>query len=361
MEILTIRLIGNDIVAICMNKYDEIKLFRVNRNNKLEIKAIESTIYKGNLYFTLDEQKIQLLMSELHFSRSIIDSFEFISIHSQPITVSMFTFFCGSTPYIKHTLFVKKNNNVYVADFNAKIFNLYSIVENIFHKYVGKQKIPCFILDNNSNHCVFYLHGGPEYHVDNSFNPVINLLIESNIDVICINYVGSTGYSNEYQERLINNGGILDVESVDDVITHYASKYSSFIIYGDSYGAYISLFFSQKKYSNIKGIVATGTFYDAHYTLLFSNSRQVIQKYVDMSANKRLKNDIINHSNCQIVLIHGENDLNCPIFPLVYLTGKNPMVKLIKMNNYMHYEVLPSKIACKSNLTAKTILDCFSD
>lgn len=94
-----------------------------------------------------------------------------------------------------------------------------------------------------------------------------------------MNFPGSTGYSQKYENELIGNGGVVDVEAVKSVVSYYDSQGFKIKIYGESYGAYIAICLSQFINFSIARIVSVSGFTNLFYMYLCSDSRNLIEKY----------------------------------------------------------------------------------
>lgn len=101
-------------------------------------------------------------------------------------------------------------------------------------------------LPRNGQHpAIVYIHGGPASQTVNSFNRIVQFMVNQGYFVIAPNYRGSTGYGKEFQEanfRDFGGGDLQDVLGAADWIkqTGYVDP-KKLIVMGGSYGGYLSM------------------------------------------------------------------------------------------------------------------------
>jgi dipeptidyl aminopeptidase/acylaminoacyl peptidase len=98
---------------------------------------------------------------------------------------------------------------------------------------------------SGQNAAVVYVHGGPTSQTVNSFNRMIQHLVNQGYMVIAPNYRGSTGYGKEFQEaNLFDMGGgdLQDVLAAADFVkqTGYLDP-RKLVLMGASYGGYLTM------------------------------------------------------------------------------------------------------------------------
>jgi dipeptidyl aminopeptidase/acylaminoacyl peptidase len=71
---------------------------------------------------------------------------------------------------------------------------------------------------------VVHVHGGPTAHVTNALELSLQLFTSRGIAVVDVNYGGSTGYGREYQDRLRDRWGEIDIEDSAAVIRFLADR-----------------------------------------------------------------------------------------------------------------------------------------
>ncbi len=115
----------------------------------------------------------------------------------------------------------------------------------------GKWQISAFVYvpynlpRNAQNPAIVYVHGGPTSQTVNSFNRIVQYMVNQGYLVIAPNYRGSTGYGKEFQEanfKDMGGGDLEDTLAAADWIqkTGYVDP-KKLIIMGGSYGGYMSM------------------------------------------------------------------------------------------------------------------------
>lgn len=115
----------------------------------------------------------------------------------------------------------------------------------------GKFTISAFVyvpynLPRNGQHpAIVYVHGGPTAQTVNSFNRIVQYVVNQGYIVVAPNYRGSTGYGKEFQQaNLFDMGGgdLQDVLAAADWIKQsgYVDP-KKLILMGGSYGGYMTM------------------------------------------------------------------------------------------------------------------------
>ena len=115
----------------------------------------------------------------------------------------------------------------------------------------GKWQISAFVYvpynlpRNAKNPAIVYVHGGPTSQTVNSFNRIVQYMVNQGYLVIAPNYRGSTGYGKEFQAanfKDMGGGDLEDTLAAADWIqkTGYVDP-KKLIIMGASYGGYMSM------------------------------------------------------------------------------------------------------------------------
>ncbi|NSV93508.1 hypothetical protein HRH51_13970 [Enterococcus faecalis] len=244
---------------------------------------------------------------------------------------------------------------------NSSMFLFYSITERelnyskisnqcVFplplfkHQIIGEKKVPCLTHTNREDKTILIcLHGGPKYHYNHEY---LDILFDfySNFNNIClVNFPGSTGYNQKYENELIGQGGVVDIEAVKSVISYYDSHGFKIKIYGESYGAYIAICLSQYIHFNITRIVSVSGFTNLFYMYLFSDSRKLIEQY--FSDYKKFSPEISLKAKelIPIRFLHVDKDTTCPISQVEYFIKKYEKMQLSVLEDFSHYEVLFKK------------------
>lgn len=105
--------------------------------------------------------------------------------------------------------------------------------------------IPNTILRNAKFPAIVYIHGGPTSQTVNSFNRIIQYMVNQGYVVIAPNYRGSTGYGKDFTEanRMDAGGGELQdvVDAADFIVRSGFVDPKKLIVMGGSYGGYLSM------------------------------------------------------------------------------------------------------------------------
>jgi dipeptidyl aminopeptidase/acylaminoacyl peptidase len=90
-----------------------------------------------------------------------------------------------------------------------------------------------------------WVHGGPHFHVEDSFSPAIAALVDQGLLVAAPNYRGSTGYGRAFLDQLNGNPGFPEVEDVvaglTDLVDCGLADPRRVVLMGTSWGGYITL------------------------------------------------------------------------------------------------------------------------
>ena len=93
-----------------------------------------------------------------------------------------------------------------------------------------------------SHGTVLHLHGGPRGRLNQIYEPVIAALASAGWTVVGMNYPGSTGYGQEFEERSRGDWGGTDAASVEwRLRTLRRDRWIWICAYGQSYGGYLAL------------------------------------------------------------------------------------------------------------------------
>ncbi|OTN82258.1 alpha/beta hydrolase family protein, partial [Enterococcus faecium] len=183
------------------------------------------------------------------------------------------------------------------------------------------------------------LHGGPKYHYNHEYLDLIFDFYHNFNNICLVNFPGSTGYSQKYENELIGNGGVVDVEAVKSVVSYYDSQGFKIKIYGESYGAYIAICLSQFINFSIARIVSVSGFTNLFYMYLCSDSRNLIEKYFSDYRKFSPEKNLAMKELLPIRFLHGSEDKTCPIAQINYFVKKYEGMHLTVLDGFSHYEV----------------------
>ena len=105
--------------------------------------------------------------------------------------------------------------------------------------------IPFNLAPNMKTAGIVYVHGGPASQSVNSFNRIVQYMVNQGYAVIAPNYRGSTGYGKEFQDanRFDMGGGDLQdvLASADWLVKTNTVDPKKLILMGGSYGGYLTM------------------------------------------------------------------------------------------------------------------------
>lgn len=123
----------------------------------------------------------------------------------------------------------------------------YTVVKN------GEREVSSLLWKKEgvNNPLVIYVHGGPKLNLKDNWSALLEVFLRNDIDVLYLNYGGSTGYGVNYLSEIIYAES--DITSAYD---QFKDKYSKIILYGDSFGSELIMKALKNKSKN--RIVITG-------------------------------------------------------------------------------------------------------
>ncbi len=333
-------------------------------DGKMLIRSNSSVVkISGNFLESKFIQKKELSSSFDKVKNSFSNTYLGISVKSK-VELKEGIFFEGSSLTIPPTIFWRKKGKKEIEYFSLKDnkWKKYKNYDVYIHDFISKRSVPCLLKFNpRFNRTLVMIHGGPEYHYNFSYDYLSHMMFDDSINLVKINYSGSTGYSSIHQKKLLGLGSILDIRDICSVIDH-VPPHNEIVIYGDSYGAFLGLYIAAFSKIKVKGFVLTGCFYDINYMKLFSNSRSIIFDYLNNDNAKKLSKKILTESiDKSITFIHGDLDKHCPLYPIRYLVQQTHRYKLKVLQGYGHYEIIPHKKNHKARIIAGEIKRIFDN
>ena len=194
----------------------------------------------------------------------------------------------------------------------------------------GKFQISAFvymphnIIKNAQYPALVYVHGGPSSHVDNSFDPFVQYIVNQGYVVIAPNYRGSTGFGREFEQADyfdMGGGDLQDVVSAAEFIKQngYVNP-KKLIVMGRSYGGYLTMMGVTKAPEVWAAGVAVVPFVNWFTEVQNEDPRLREVDYATMGdpeKNKALWEDrspvnFIKQIKAPLLIIAGENDSRCP-------------------------------------------------
>lgn len=189
-----------------------------------------------------------------------------------------------------------------------------------------------FTTDQEYN-LIVWLHGGPMRQTSIGYHPyfsygIFDLILEelrkNNRIIAKIDYVGSWGYGLDYQNRLKNNIGKLDVESVIKFVNYLKNslRIKNIYLMGNSYGGYLSLKLLYEYPEIFTASISINGVSD-WWSLIKNIPSSPFRRYFNSNPYFHKKNLYDQASvylepqrlkDKKILLIYGENDETVPIY-----------------------------------------------
>jgi dipeptidyl aminopeptidase/acylaminoacyl peptidase len=108
--------------------------------------------------------------------------------------------------------------------------------------------IPVFLAEPRSarpHPTIFLVHGGPAMHDSDYFRPDVQAWVDHGFAVVLVNYRGSTGYGRDWQNAIIGNPGLTELEDIAKVrhwlVAERIAEPERVILSGASWGGYLVL------------------------------------------------------------------------------------------------------------------------
>lgn len=223
-----------------------------------------------------------------------------------------------------------------------------------YHTFSFKHiDVPYFSLnDHVQDKALIYLHGGPHAFSTETYSPLITKLCEQGYRIISLNFPGSTGFGGKYKALLNNDWGGIDIDTILACRNSLLKHYREVSIYGVSYGGYLALLAGGKQPTSWDKIIACAPFIDL--VQLYATADVKLRGFLEENigellndSSKALKRSPANYlpqlQSSKVLLIHGEQDLVCPIqqtedfySALCQLSPSPQDIKMIKIKDMGH-------------------------
>jgi len=173
---------------------------------------------------------------------------------------------------------------------------------------------------------VLSVHGGPNWHWRDGFDPMTQAFVDHGFAVALVNYRGSTGYGTEFREALKGNIGFPETEDTLAALDHLTAEGVAdpdrAFIEGYSWGGYITLLAIGLHPDRFRAAVAgipVGDYVAAHYecspplrewdlATLGGSPADLPELY-----HKRNPMTYVDRVRAPVLVIAGMNDSRCPI------------------------------------------------
>ncbi|MHB1500403.1 MAG: alpha/beta fold hydrolase [Candidatus Dormibacteria bacterium] len=201
---------------------------------------------------------------------------------------------------------------------------------------------------NTPHPTVIWIHGGPHWHLDDSFSPAMAALVDHGLLVAAPNYRGSTGYGRDHRDQLNGNPGFPEVEDVArgvaDLVAKGLADRERIVLMGASWGGYITLLGLGRHPDLFAGGVARVPVAD--YELAFAEESEPLQA-MDRSLfggspmevpelfRERSPMTYAAQVRAPVLVQAGENDSRCPYHQVeVYVRRLQELGREVTFRHY---------------------------
>ncbi|CAN7272495.1 alpha/beta hydrolase family protein [Rossellomorea sp. LjRoot5] len=309
--------------------------------------------------------KLYILGEDFKLEKVILDGFKGVIHDIQKV----------GKDYLVSTSSVKERKNIYRIRSSGKVekitsFSLYesSIIPSIetFRSKDGTS-IETLLYKNNEYDeapVIIYLHGGPHAANRYQFSILPQILVSEGFHVMLPNFRGSTCYGELFEKEVYGDWSTKPSEDIKATI-NFARKLGlsqdKFILFGASYGGYLSLICAGKYPDLISGVISMGgpTDLEAFIKHVPSSWSSMMKEWFP-SKNSRSMSPLhyIEQYSSSTLLIYGEDDIRVPYQAAVEfhdeLIKKNIDSTFVKLSGTGHdFSIATSQIseACTSFLT----------
>lgn len=191
----------------------------------------------------------------------------------------------------------------------------------------GYMTLPTQLAENEKAPMVIMIHGGPHYVRDYwSFNGDVQLFASRGYAVLQINYRGSDGYGDTFQEAGYLQWGGKMIKDIIDGTQHAINTFpideNRMCLYGASYGGYAALMAAVRAPDTYKCTIGYVGIYDLNYAYTESNIMEsmggeaFLNKAIGINKQQLNEYSPVNHVNkikANVMLIHGQKDSRVPV------------------------------------------------
>jgi dipeptidyl aminopeptidase/acylaminoacyl peptidase len=173
---------------------------------------------------------------------------------------------------------------------------------------------------------VVSVHGGPEYHDTDAFDPRLQAFVDHGYAVLLVNYRGSTGYGTAYRQLLKGNIGFPESEDIvaglDHLIATGVTDPDRVAIEGWSWGGYLATLNAGRHPDRWRAVIAgipVGDYVAAHYecapalrewdlATLGGSPMELPELYAE-----RNPMTYVDSVRAPMLMIAGDHDSRCPL------------------------------------------------
>jgi dipeptidyl aminopeptidase/acylaminoacyl peptidase len=197
--------------------------------------------------------------------------------------------------------------------------------EEIFYDGLDGVQVPALLFRaKDSKRAVIDIHGGPNWHVQNMWNPFVSEMLARGWNVLQPNYRGSTGYGKKWQNASRYDMGGVDtndcVAGVKFLIKNDLAEKNKIAVTGRSHGGFLTmccLTFYPDLFAGGSAVVPFMNWIKSHYESREDLQHWNIENMGDPEENKERWTRLspyffLDKVNAPVQLICGGNDPRCP-------------------------------------------------
>ena len=173
---------------------------------------------------------------------------------------------------------------------------------------------------------VVHVHGGPNWHDRDEFEPEVQAFVDAGYAVLMVNYRGSTGRDTAFRERLRGDIGFPESEDIiaglDHVVSEGIVDPDRVVLEGWSWGGYLTLLnagLNPGRWRAALGGIPVGDYVAAHYEcappLRAWDEATMGGGPMELPELYRERNPMsyVDRVRAPVLLIAGEHDSRCPL------------------------------------------------
>lgn len=218
--------------------------------------------------------------------------------------------------------------------------------EEILYAGMDGVQVPALLYRGNGENAVLDIHGGPNWHLQFSWNPVLSLFAQLGWTVLAPNYRGSTGYGKKWQ-----NASRYDMGGVDNDDCAAGAKFllenglaKKVAVTGRSHGGYLTMT-CLTGYPDLfvggSAVVPFLNWIKSHYESREDLQHWNIENMGDPEENRELwiarsPYFFLDRVNSPVQLVCGGNDPRCPASDSI--DARDKLVELGKEVELLLYE-----------------------
>lgn len=181
--------------------------------------------------------------------------------------------------------------------------------------------VPALLYRGGDRRAAVYIHGGPNWNLQFSWNPDLSFMAAQGWTVLAPNYRGSTGYGKKWQNASRYDMGGVDAEDCAACAKWLLENgFEKVAVTGGSHGGFLTmccLTFYPELFAGGSAVVPFLNWFKSHYESREDLQHWNIENMGDPEGNKELWHShspyfFLDRVNAPVQMICGENDPRCP-------------------------------------------------